>query len=208
MSKRRFPSRRLLGGRSAEDYQIAIAYDGERTEDEYFRGWQLLLGQNRLSLTPYFVKSGGSPLVAVKQSLKCKGKNSSCAEFWCVTDVDDTSHEDVIEAENLANKNDIRLCLSRRCFEIWMALHYGKSSKPILCEKDAIDLVSSYLPNYTDRAKSAHFSEIWFRTDVALSNADWLVAQACDNPATNVQSIVRKLGDNLPANTRARLIKA
>ncbi len=206
MSARRFDTRRVQGGRSATDYQIVIAYDGEKTEDEYFRGWQLLLGESYLTISPIYVTSGGNPLKAVEASLKKLKKHRDCAEFWCVADVDDTDVKDVAAANILAQQYDIRLCLSRRCFEVWMALHFGKCNKPILSEMDAIDIVSAHLPNFTARNKSAHFGELWRLTDVAIQNAEWLRAQEVENPSTNVHALVRKLRDNLSEKTRGKFL--
>lgn len=207
MTARRFPSGRSQGRRSAEDYAIVIAYDGARTEDEYFRGWQLYLGSSRLSIEPLYVTSGGNPLRAIEACRKRIKKGQDYAEFWCVCDVDDANDEAIAEAKILAESLGIRLCLSNRCFEVWIALHYERSAKPILCEADAVDAVKKYIGSYSSRRKSATFSKVWPKTDVALRNAEWLQAQALDNPSTHVNGLVRKLRDNLSSEARSRLEK-
>lgn len=188
---------RTMGGRSAHDYKIVIAYDGERTEDEYFRSWKLLLGQ-RLSIEPLHVNSGGNPLSAVRQARKRLKGNRDFAEFWCVSDVDDTPAHIVTQAYAEADAAGIKLCLSQRCFEVWIGLHFGRSTAPITCEAEAIALVSPYLPEYRAGSKVASFGELFPRTEGAIENGAWLQAQACTNPSSAVHHLVRKLHANIP----------
>lgn len=206
MSARRFSSRRVEGGRSASNYQITVAYDGIKTEDEYFRGWQLLLGESRLNIDPFYVTSGGNPLKAVEACSKILKKNRDSAEFWCVTDVDDTDDAIVKAALELAGRLGVRLCVSRRCFEVWMALHYERCSRPVLSESDAVELVAAHIPKYSARDKSAHFDDLWRRTNIAIDNADWLLKQGLENPSTRVHGLVRKLRDNLSDKAKALLL--
>jgi hypothetical protein len=191
------PPSRILGGRSASDYTIVVAYDGEKTEDEYFRSWKLIIPPSRLSIIPIFVRSGGSPLVAVKKADREKKKLKDFAEFWCVTDRDDADDECVRLAWDLADKNDIRLCLSTRCFEIWFALHFGRYARSMLNERDAVDAVRDHIPQYSTANKTAPFATLLPLTDAAINNAEWLARQNCQNPSTNISALVRKLRDNL-----------
>jgi hypothetical protein len=187
---------RSSGGRSAKDYTIIIAYDGEKTEDDYFRGWKLIIPPSRLTLEPIFVRSGGNALKAVERAAKKKKSYTDFAEFWCVCDVDNTSAGDLHNAQQLATANDIRLCLSNRCFEIWLALHYSYSTQAIGCEEDAIELVKRHINSYSSRNKTIPFHNLYSKTEEAIARAEKLVAAGFENPFTSMHHLARKLFQN------------
>jgi hypothetical protein len=187
---------RVTSGRTAKDYTIVVAYDGERTEDDYFRGWKLVIPPSRLSLDTLFVKSGGSVLKAVEAAIKRKSKYKGYAEFWCVCDVDDTSPQDLAQAQQLALANDIKLCTSNRCFEVWILLHYEFSDAAITTEREAIDRVGAHCPGYGAPYKTTAFHELFANTDKAIENATKLQAGGLSNPITFVHHLVRKLKQN------------
>ncbi len=188
---------RAAAGRTAKDYTIIIAYDGEKTEDTYFRGWQLVLPPARLTLEPIFVRSGGSPLRAVEMAARHARRARDFAEFWCVCDVDDSTDQTVEQALALAARNDIRLCLSRRSFEIWLLLHFERTDRAIASEADAIAQVATHIPQYTRSSKVAPFYILLPRTETAVANGAWLDGRQIENPSTQVHHLVRKLNQNL-----------
>lgn len=179
-------------------HTIVVAYDGERTEDEYFRSWKLFIPPARLSLVPVFVRSGGNPLAAVKAAARKKKKMTGYAEFWCVSDCDGATEECVAAAWSEAQGAGIKLCLSNRCFEVWLALHWKQLDGPIMSEQEAIALVREFVPGYSKANKSVPFAELLPRTDVALANAAWLRGRGHQNPWTNVDGVIKKIKSNLP----------
>ncbi|MBB5711911.1 RloB family protein [Sphingomonas xinjiangensis] len=188
--------KRTAGGRTARDYTIVIAYDGELTEDEYFRGWKLLIPPSRLNLEHTYVRSGGNVLDAVENAIKKKKKYRNFAEFWCVCDVDDTDDEVLAQARNLANSNEIKLCTSNRCFEIWIALHFRFSDRHVGSEREAIDMVKEYHAQYGDPYKTMPFHILYDLTDNAIANARRLERGGSVSPSTRVHNLVRKLKQN------------
>lgn len=188
--------RRVEGGRTAKDYSIIVAYDGERTEDDYFRGWKLVIPPSRLSLEHIHIRSGGNALDAVRAAIKKKRASRNFSEFWCVCDVDDTQSPHLEEAVRLAATNDIRLCLSDRCFEIWIALHYAYTDKELATERDAIDLVRQFYSDYGAPYKTVPFHILHEKTQTAISNAAKLEKDGSGNPITKVHHLVRKLKQN------------
>lgn len=187
----------MVSGRTASDYSIAVAYDGEKTEDDYFRGWSLVIPPSRLTLVPILVNSGGSPLRAVERSARAFRGMKDVAEFWCVTDQDDADDACVEQAFQKAASSNIRLCLSTRCFEIWIALHFRKVDRAVSSESEAIKLVQQDVPSYGVKRKIAPFVQLLPLTDQAVRNGEWLQSQQLNNPRTNVHPLVRKLRDNL-----------
>ena len=173
---------------------IVICYDGERTEHEYFLGWKRALGNQGVVISPYYVKSGGNVLNAVQATIDKTTQCDSSDTIWCVCDMDDTPAEGVESAIALANKAGVNLAISIRCFEVWIALHWpAKSCSPILSEKEAIKLVKKHYPQFSERKKTVPFAELFFRTDTALANADWLRKQAAANPRTDVHDLIKVL---------------
>lgn len=176
----------------------AVAYDGERTEAEYFRGWSRKLGTVGFVLAPFFVRSGGNAFKAVQACKKKIKSDGPFDEVWCVCDIDDTSTQDLAKAKALAHRENINLCLSSRCFEVWLALHWSRIPlAPIQNEEDAVALVSQYHRAYNSGCKEVPFEALFQRTKAACLHADWLDEQGYTNPATNVHLLVKKLFANL-----------
>jgi hypothetical protein len=170
---------------------ILIVLDGERTEYQYFLGWRRFLGHKGVVLVTPVVSSGGNVLKAVKETIRISKKDRDYDEIWCVCDADDTSVDEIISARRLAEKHRINLCLSTRCFEIWLALHWAKISlSPISKSREAIALVQKYYPCFNERKKHVPFSVLQPLTVQACENARWLVAQNLDNPTTNVHELI------------------
>lgn len=173
---------------------ILVTYDGERTEAEYFQGWQRRLGRGAATILPYHVKSGGNVRKAVQATEKVIIGDTDVDEVWCVCDADDTSAEDMKAAIFEAKKAGINLCISRRSFEVWLALHWEKiSTREILSESEAISLVAKNYSSYCAKRKTIPFSELEPRTRQACENAEWLAKQGLLNPQTDVHLLVRKL---------------
>lgn len=173
---------------------IIVCYDGERTEAEYFAGWRRALGNVGVVLRPYFVESGGNALTAVRSAIEIKSDDSDHDEFWCVCDVDDTSAGDLAAAKAAAARAGIVLCLSNRCFEIWLASHWARiSTAPIMNEREARRLVSRHYPPFERGPKHIPFSVLHPMTQDAISNSDWLSKRLYENPNTMVHQLIEKL---------------
>lgn len=172
---------------------IVVACDGARTEADYFRAWKQVLAPAAMTVRPFVIRSGGNPLLAVRSAAKEAKRNPDFAEFWCVCDVDNAREADVTAAQELAQRSGIQLCLSRRCFEVWLALHWERSARSVRSEAEAIQLVRRHVPSYAVRSKAAPFRELYPRTLTACDNADWLRRQGLADPSTDVDRLVRKL---------------
>lgn len=182
---------------------IAVMYDGEKTEAEYFRGWSRKLGNVGVSIQPYFVKSGGNALVAVEACIDKIEKSGPFEEVWCVCDVDDTSKSNLDAAIKLAVKNNIKLCLSCRCFEVWLASHWEKISLAcVLSEAEAISLVAKRHNLYGPKNKFIPFDLLFAMTEDACRNSEWLAQQSLQNPNTQVHILVRRLQKLYISKTR------
>ncbi|MBR0553986.1 RloB family protein [Stakelama marina] len=192
MSRPAFRERRV-GGRKPKGKRIGIAYDGQRTEDGYFRGWQQVLAQGKMQVFPNYVKSGGNPRTAVREAGKLRRRDPDLDELWCVSDVDDTSADEILQAVAEAKRSGINLCLSNRCFEIWLVCHFEKTTRYISSESDAVALLQPHSDGYSANNKAIDFGKLFPLTEVAIANAVWLAEQGHDNPSTEVHRLVAKL---------------
>lgn len=175
----------------------AVAYDGERTEADYFRGWSRKLGTVGFILAPFFVRSGGNAFKAVQACKKKIKSDGPFDEVWCVCDIDDTNITDLVKAKTFARRENINLCLSSRCFEVWLALHWSRIPlAPLQTEEDAVALVSQYHRAYNIGSKEVPFEVLFQRTEAACLHADWLTEQGHSNPTTDVHLLVKKLFTN------------
>ena len=197
MTGKRFGSsalKRASGTKPARQKTILICYDGQKTEQDYFRGWKKALGTKGAVVSPYFVRSGGNAFDAVKETKKIQDADDDHEACWCVCDVDDTSEADLARAVSLAARSGINLGLSARCFEVWIALHWEQiSTAPILNEAEARKLVSRHYSEYTRGPKTVPFSVLYEHTDTAIHNAKWLSVQGHRNPLTGVHVLVEHL---------------
>lgn len=173
---------------------VAIAVDGRKTENDYFKGWKRKLGNCGIVIKPMYVNSGGNPYKAVTELSSKISHDRDFDELWCVCDIDGASHENVEKARALAKRIGAELILSDRCFEIWIALHWERISlNKICCEKDAVDLVCKHYTEYSSVNKTVTFSTLYDRTSTAIANATWLEKQNCQNPSTNVHNLVERI---------------
>lgn len=185
---------RRAGSAGPRSRVIGVAYDGIRTEAEYVRGWARMLGPKGVVLTPFYVRSGGNARDAVDSAKRAFARDPDLDERWCICDVDDTRPIDGKRALAEAAASNIRLCLSSRSFEVWLALHWAKiSTAPLSTEREAVDLVRAHWPAYSRSDKSVPFRELFERASSACANADWLRRQGHSNPATDVDTLVKRL---------------
>ncbi|MFG3380630.1 MULTISPECIES: RloB family protein [unclassified Streptomyces] len=117
--------------RRPELHRVLIYCEGERTEDQYFRGLK-----TDLRGVPVQVELGpahGVPTQLVRSAIKHKeragtsraDRSTPYDEVWCVMDVEaPAAHPDLESALGTAHRNGIRVALSNPCFELWVLLHF------------------------------------------------------------------------------------
>ena len=110
--------------------RILIVCEGEKTEPNYFAGFQKEFRvkgiQNRVYLD---IKPAGMvSLSLVKETIKIKEKDGEYYQVWCVFDRDlkkeNKNQQNFNAAIKLAKKHQIQLAVSNDAFELWFLLHY------------------------------------------------------------------------------------
>lgn len=122
-------------------------------------------------------------------------------EFWCVFDIDDCLKENRNKfnaAIKNAEKNNINLCWSNECFEIWFLLHF-EYCENILSRRDYDKKLQQYFKkelNFEYKKNSDVFEIFSDLQETAIKNAERLYKSNpnfFDNPSTKVFEIVKKL---------------
>ena len=113
---------------------ILIVGEGQQTEPNYFR--KLKLEDNVTAKFSLTVKKGHgrSPEGVIEEALKYKRQAENRVEYydevWCVLDVEGPDKRESLEnAMVVAQQNDITLCLSNPCFEVWLLAHFLRQSR-------------------------------------------------------------------------------
>ena len=113
-------------------------------------------------------------------------------------DCDKGKEQQIGEALELANSNNIHLIISNPCFELWYICHFTGSPKNYLKSKDLLNDMPSYIKGY-NKSMEAIYSLIKNETNVAIRNAEQLEKRAIEkgytphtadfSPATDVYKI-------------------
>ncbi|RGD60900.1 RloB domain-containing protein [Kitasatospora xanthocidica] len=207
MGRRGKPLQRAGSSRS-EQRRFLIYCEGERTEDQYFKG----LKQELKSLPVTICLGGdhGEPKSLVRSAIKHKERAAQSAadrytpydEVWCVVDVEaPIPHPSLDQALKLAQQAGVNMALSNPCFELWILLHlkrvsaYQTSDSMQTALEKAVDCGYTVQRKHLDYAKlrgsdDARYIEAKERAE-KLRTGSGIGHRA--NPWTNVDMLVELL---------------
>jgi len=204
--------------------KILIVCEGTKTEPNYFKAMRGRLGLNPRNVIIYDKPTGCDPLKIVKLASDKICNDKDYDEGYCVFDRD--SHQTYEEALEKISHDNIRLkkendklkrkerretpvklhaITSNPCFEVWLLLHYGYTTKPFdssytggsRCESVIKELrKKGCIPDY-EKGAADIFSKTEKLLETALVNAEKLEkfheTSGTDNPSTQVHILVKKL---------------
>lgn len=195
-----------------EKTTVLIVGEGQETEPNYFRG--LRDEPDVRSKFAVTVKKGHgfSPEAVVEEALKHKGRaeerRQEYDEVWCVLDVEGPEKRDSLnKAAALAEENDINLCLSNPCFEIWLLSHFARRGRSYRDCAAVIVELSKHWQDHCNCEYRKNDEQIYVRicdlTSTAIANAQWVrethhtgTASVADaNSSTEVYLLVKRLTD-------------
>ncbi|MEU9712565.1 RloB family protein [Streptomyces sp. NPDC047967] len=128
--KRGKPLKRTKGARP-EQRRFLIYCEGERTENQYFKGLSA-----DLRTLPVAIRLGGEhgePQSLVRAAIEHRkraprspeDRRTAYDEVWCVIDVEaPRPHDGLDSALELARQHGIEVALTNPCFELWIMLHF------------------------------------------------------------------------------------
>lgn len=162
---------------------ILFEFEGDnKTEEIYFRNFQK-------RGNPYNIKFAyghdTNPVGMVKSLISYMKKEDISTEnddkIYCVfdADIDINKQKRIDEAIKLASKNGIDVIMSVPCFELWYRLHYSYTSKVYSSNKEIINDLKNYIPNYEKNINV--YNIIKDKTDVAIENSKKLEKQQIKN---------------------------
>jgi RloB-like protein len=154
-----------------------IYCEGEKTEPYYLNGYidRFFPGNRRLKVEK---TKKNTPVQLVKEAVKAKN-DQNCPEgdfFWVVFDREGEakySKELHQEAYQCAQKNNVSIALSNVCFEVWILLHFEKSTASYNSFNDLkrnSNLREKHINNY-DKGDKNVFEVIADRIATARINA-------------------------------------
>jgi hypothetical protein len=147
---------------------------------------------------------GWSPESVVREAVKFR-KRDGFDEVWCVLDVEGADKEDSVKAAiEIATKNNINLCWSNPCIEVWFLVHFGLSPIP---HNDCGNVITKLDLHWKrefgveyDKTDDDHYVKLRPRLEAAVEKMKRIVEENHDgkpctksNPSTEVHALVSKL---------------
>lgn len=182
MAKKRYPQKTIF-----------IACEGKNTEPLYFEKIQEIKEDDEdypYSITIYPDREEKKPKTdAVGLVCEAINRKKEYDELWVVFDKDGyTKHK---EAFKLAQENNINIAFSSISFEMWVLLHFEKSSDSY---EKSIQIIESkflnnemYFPSYSKSNEVNIFPFLENKTQNACINAAWLRANVLkNNPSVDI----------------------
>jgi hypothetical protein len=180
--------------------RILIVCEGKVTERHYFNDLRHLMR----SLVELDLDPGGIPKTLVERAVELKkaadrdakrGKDQNLKYdvAWCVFDVDE--HPYLVEAQQQARDNGIKVAISNPCFELWALLHFQDQSAHIQ-RLEVRRLRRDHMPRYEKRlpveALMATYGDA-VRRSVALEQWHHTRDTDGDNPSTGVHRLTEEI---------------
>lgn len=155
------------------------------------------------------------PLGLVNKAKELKNKEKKLGnpydEIWIVLDRD--GHQNLPQAFDKCIANKMEFCISVVCFELWILLHFERTSKPFGNCSEIIKYIKES-HNFDYDKTNVKFDELKDKIDFAIENAKWLKLHHDKtsnkkihelNPYTEIYKLVGKLIPSKLDNTKDSL---
>jgi len=187
--------------------KVLIVCEGEKTEPLYLNDLKDHYGLNSANVE-ICGECGSDPRsvfrYASKHYQRARAADDPFDKVYCVFDKDDHPHyQSTLDAINRATPKNIYVAItSVPCFEYWLLLHFGDSTKsyePLPGNSACKQLTSElkkHLPNY-EKGAAGIFLRLKPRLDYAKRNAARVLQESernyTDNPGTRMHELVQFL---------------
>lgn len=201
--------------------KVLIVCEGEETEPNYFRSFEMMKNNSELVFEMNFDGGGINTLAVVDKAIELKNmaiaKKQPYDDIWVVFDKDDFKDDDFDNAINKAIKHKIGCAWSNEAFELWYVYHFdnrGTAMSRKQYKKTITDRVrASGLKRFTYKKNNPEMRKILSSCGCderkAIKYAEERVNSFTDkkyhahNPATTVYKLVRLLrGEDKDFNKR------
>jgi hypothetical protein len=114
--------------------KVLIVGQGRKTEPNYFRGLKREDAVTRKFAVSVKKGRGLSPEAAVEQAItlqqQAQNREETYDKVWCVLDVEGPANRASLgRAAKAAAENEIALCRSNPCFEVWLLAHFERRAR-------------------------------------------------------------------------------
>lgn len=192
--------------RRAPYERVLIVCEGAKTEPNYFRWLRDHFRLNRANIVIADKKGGLDPKSLVEYALDEYSKEKDFDHVYCVFDKDKhTTYQgaiDKIRSVRLKGKTKIHATTSVPCFEFWLLLHFGYTTRQYSAplNDSNCDLVISdlqqYIPGYK-KGSQEFLGYLEGRIEDAIQWAKQVETfhetSGTDNPSTKVYELVEYL---------------
>lgn len=178
MSRTRRPNGRRKGSVIDQIPRFIIITDTKRTEQIYFEGYR---GQRFI---PEIISEVPVKRMLERAELIKQGKRQTKSfnpnkgdRIWLVLDKDNLEESMIEEMFESATKSDIRIALSRPCFELWFLLHFNFDTTNYTSCTDLISKVDGLMVKEMGKRydkKDDHYQNFILLRDNAIENCNRL----------------------------------
>ncbi|MEK8164828.1 RloB family protein [Morganella morganii] len=173
-----------------------IYCEGEKTEPLYLEAYISDRDKKGYSVFKIPKTRKNSPEQLVDLAIEKKKESSADDVFWVVYDQEQltsqskSSHQ---RAWNKANKNNINIAISCVCFELWILMHFGYTTKEFISYKDLISSspLKKLIPDYDKGSKNTYYF-LKEKISDAKENSKRLSCYAKHNNATTTPEYLYK----------------
>jgi hypothetical protein len=181
---------RRVGTRAVRQ-RFLIVCEGERTEPQYFKDFQV----PGLVVT---VKGVARSALQLVEEARKHRDTDDYDQVWCVFDRDDCEPDHIHRAFELARRLGFGIAFSNQAFELWYLLHFDYHHVA-LTRPDYGARLSQQLGRRYVKNSSGMYLFLLARQPMAIANARRLMAlydqwrPAHDDPSTTVHELVEEL---------------
>ncbi len=189
--------------------RILIVGEGIETEYNYFFDVRSL-PQIRSHFEITVRRTGRDAVSVVKEAIKEATKvDVPYSKVWCVVDVELASNyaniqeaRELIRKNRVAKKNNMELCLSNPCFEVWLLAHFIKTDQPFKgCQPLKSSMDKHWEPIFGHKYEESTqdvFAKLYEKLPAAVERSKSLLSyEVCafdKNSSTEVYRIIEALG--------------
>jgi hypothetical protein len=185
---------------------ILIVCEGEKTEPQYFHGFQSACHNPRVTIKVADEHGVPKTLVELAKELKNNAESNAIRErdenlafdsVWCVFDIDEHPH--VPDAKQMARDNGIDLAISNPCVELWLLLHFR--DYPGMQDRNKIKmLLKSHVFDYDKHVEFARYATGYLQAVIRAKRMDQSAevdGESGRNPTTGVYKLTELIrGDS------------
>ena len=177
---------------------VLIVCEGEKTEPNYFEGLKRAWGLSNANIR--VLSAGASDPLSLVRFALTEMRSRDYDRAFCVFDKDahagfEQALQEIAQSPQ-GRRGRFKGIVSWPCFEVWVLLHFVKTTKVFPACDYVIREIAKYYGEYEKGVKNV-FDALTDKIDTAIANADHLEnhnrSTKSNNPATTIHTLVKYL---------------